>query len=92
MLPVLDRDKINHVCPERTAQVALDALDRTDQGDTEVQIVGLATALMAVVQRTAAEANHVLTVALNILGSKHADTPSHQAIQEYVHHEISAWA
>ncbi|UFS66960.1 hypothetical protein LO749_20930 [Paracoccus denitrificans] len=89
---MIDRDSINHVCPERVAQVALDALDRTDQGDTNVQIVGLAAALMAIVQRTSAEANHILTVARNILGSKHADTPSHQAIQEYIHHEISAWA
>lgn len=88
---MLDRDKINHVSPERVAQVALDALDRTDQGDTEVQVVGIATALLAVVQRTAAEANHLLTVASNILGSKHVETPSHQAIQDYVHHEISAW-
>lgn len=89
---MLDRDKINHVSPERVAQVALDALDRTDQGDAEVQVVGIATALLAIVKRTSVEANHLLTVATNILNSKHADTPSHQAIQEYVHHELSAWA
>lgn len=87
----LDRDRINHVSPERVAQVALDALDRTDQGDTEVQLVGIATALLAIIRRTSAEAHQLLTVATNILNSKHAETPSHQAIQEYVHHEISAW-
>lgn len=86
----LDRDRLNHIGPERVGQVALDALDRLDQHDVEAQVAGLAVALMAVVRRIDMDRQDVMNVAARILDNKAVDTPTFRALRDYINYEVAA--
>lgn len=84
----MNRDKLNHIDPERVAQAALDILDKVTDLDAEVQPAAVAMTLIAFARRKGVDVGDLFTVANNILGSNHADGPSFTAIQLYMKHEV----
>lgn len=86
---MLDRDQFNHVNPEQVAHDALRVMDILDHDNPERQVAGLAVALLAVVRRTGADRQDLMTVADNILADKAVRTPAYSALQDYIHHEVA---
>jgi len=84
----MNRDKLNHIGPEETAQAALDVLDRVNDLNPEVQPAAVAMVLIAFARRTGTDVGDLFTVANNILGSNWADGPAFRAIHLYMKHEI----
>jgi hypothetical protein len=84
----LNRDKLNHVNPERVAQASLSILDKVTDLDAEVQPAAVAMTLIAFARRVGVDVGDLFTVARNILGSKDAEGPSFTAIQLYMKHEV----
>ena len=86
----MNRDKLNHVSPEAVSIAALDVLDRLDRGDTEVQVAGLAVALLAVTRRIGVDRHDLLAVANNVMNAKDASGPGFTAMRDYVNYEVAA--
>lgn len=86
----MNRDRLNHVSAEAVSNAALDVLDRLDRGDTEVQVAGLAVALIAVTRRIGVDRQDLINVANNILNAKDANGPGYNALRDYVNYEVAS--
>lgn len=85
----MNRDRLNHLNPDAVAQASLDILDRVTDLNPELQPAAVAMSLIAFARRKGVDVGDLFTVANNILGSKHVEGPSFQAIQLYMKHEIA---
>lgn len=85
----MNRDTLNQLNPEATAQAALNMLDKVSDLDAELQPAAVAMTLIAFARRKGVDVGDLFQVANNILGSNHADGPSFRALKLYMQHEVS---
>lgn len=85
---MINRDLMNSASPEAIAQATLGVIDKASDLNPEVQGPALAMGLLAYARRLGVDVGDFFTVANNVLHSKAVSTPTFNALQLYMQHEV----
>lgn len=84
----LNLDKINNARPADVAKSNFLVIDRLQQFEPHIQVLGLASTLLTVAARFNVDAQTIFTVAKNLMNSKEGLRPEFAAVRDYVKYEI----